>query len=90
MLSKNELYIDTCFPFGLRSAPKLFNILTDLLEWIVKEHGVTVLLHYLVVHFGTVCQHNLDILIHICDMVITLATEKAENPTTSYLFGYLT
>ena len=27
---KDKLFIDTCLPFGLRSAPKLFNILADL------------------------------------------------------------
>ena len=29
---KGSIHIDTCLPFGLRSAPKLFNILADLLE----------------------------------------------------------
>ena len=31
---KDQIYIDHCIPFGLRSAPKLFNILADLLAWI--------------------------------------------------------
>ena len=34
---KDRLFIDTCLPFGLRSAPKLFNILADLLAWIVQQ-----------------------------------------------------
>ena len=29
---RNKIFIDTCLPFGLRSAPKLFNILADLLS----------------------------------------------------------
>ena len=29
---RDKLYIDGCLPFGLRSAPKLFNILADLLS----------------------------------------------------------
>ena len=44
---KGEVYIDTCLPFGLRSAPKLFNILADALEWILKQQGVSFLIHYL-------------------------------------------
>ena len=44
---RGATYIDTCLPFGLRSAPKLFNVLADLLEWILLHLGVSVLLHYL-------------------------------------------
>ena len=29
------VYVDTALPFGLRSAPKIFNALADALEWIV-------------------------------------------------------
>ena len=43
----NNIYIDTCLPFGLRSTPTLFNILADLLSWIVEEKGVAPILHYL-------------------------------------------
>ena len=32
-----SIYIDTCLPFGLRSAPKLCNILADLLSWITTQ-----------------------------------------------------
>ena len=42
-----QIYIDMCLPFGLRSAPKLFNILADLLSWIVEQKGVSPVLHYL-------------------------------------------
>ena len=34
-------YIDLCIPFELRSAPKLFNILADLLAWIMENAGVS-------------------------------------------------
>ena len=43
----NILYIDTVLPFGLRSAPKLFNAIADTLEWILLSRGVTHLHHYL-------------------------------------------
>ena len=33
------IYIDTCLPFALRSAQKLFNVLADLLEWISLNQG---------------------------------------------------
>ena len=43
----NSAYIDLCIPFGLHSAPKLFNVAADLLQWIAEHNGVTPLLHYL-------------------------------------------
>ena len=45
-----EVYLDSCLPFGLRSAPRLFNILAHLLEWILQQEG----------HPGTSCLHYLD------------------------------
>ena len=41
----NCVYIDACFPFGLRSAPKLFNLLADILAWIAGQNGCR-FLHY--------------------------------------------
>ena len=32
----NQLYIDCILLFGLRSAPKIFNLIADVLKWIVK------------------------------------------------------
>ena len=84
---------NTCLPFGLRSAPKLFNLLADLLEWIVRNHGVEILLHYLDDYLtmgppnSSVCQHNLDTLVRICELLsIPLAIEKVEGPTTVLAF----
>ena len=43
----HNIYIDACLPFGLRSAPKLFNVLADLLSWILTQKQVSPVLHYL-------------------------------------------
>ena len=37
---KDQIYIDCMLPFGLRSAPKIFNAIADALEWIVAREGV--------------------------------------------------
>ena len=47
MLWNDELYIDTCLLFWVRSAPKLFNILADFLAWILQHQGVFPIFHYL-------------------------------------------
>ena len=86
---KGGTYIDTHLPFGLRSAPKLFNIMADLLAWILEQQGVSILMHYLN-DFLTMgqpltpeCQRNLDILIQVCYLLnIPLAIQKVEGPTT--------
>ena len=41
-------YIDLALPFGLRSAPAIFNSVVELVEWIfVHNYGIEDLLHYL-------------------------------------------
>ena len=87
------IYLDTCLPFGLRSAPKLFNILADLLAWIVSQKGVSICLHYLddFLTMGppatATCQSNLATLMSTCeDLGIPLATEKLEGPSTTLTF----
>ena len=90
----DQLYIDTCQPFGLRSAPKLFNILADLLSWIIEsKKGVSPILHYLddFLTMGppssTTCQENLDIIKEVCMYLgVPLALEKLEGPTQPFTF----
>ena len=70
---KQPIYTDTCLPFGLRSAPKLFNILADLLYWVTTQQGVTLFMHYLddFLMFGPpdspVCHHNVNTITQVCD-----------------------
>ena len=93
MAWRNQVYLDTCLPFGLRSAPKLFTILADFLAGIVQKRGVSHCLHYLddfltigPPHIST-CQHNLDTLKSVCEELgVPLALEKLEGPSTSLTF----
>ena len=89
----NNIYIDTCLPFGLRSAPKRFNILADLLSWIVEEKGVAPILHYLddflllAPPSSDACLSNLNIVKDAClQFGIPLALEKLEDPSQSLTF----
>lgn len=36
---RDLVYVDNCLPFGLQSAPQLFNILAELLSWILKSRA---------------------------------------------------
>ena len=83
---RNMVYIDTCLPFGLRSAPQFFNILADLLTWSAQLSGVSFVIHY-IDDFLTVgppssdtCQQNLT---HLCDdlgVPLTLERWKGHPP----------
>ena len=45
---RNHFYIDTCLPFGLRSAPFLFNEVASALQWILQNnYAIRDMLHYL-------------------------------------------
>ena len=45
---RNQFFMDTCLPFGLRSAPYLFNEVAMALEWIMKSnYDIPHIIHYL-------------------------------------------
>ena len=88
-----HIFIDKCLPFGLRSAPKLFNVLADLLSWILQQQQVMPVLHYLD-DFLTMgppqsptCANNLTVIKDVCSILgIPLALEKVEGPSDSLTF----
>ena len=89
MQFQGKAYIDAALPFGLRSAPKIFNSVADALLWILQQHGVSHLLHYLddFITFGPhasqQCETNCQIISALCELLgIPLATEKTEGPCT--------
>ena len=47
MTWKGMVYVDGMLPFGLQSAPKIFNAIADALEWCAKKEGVRYIFHYL-------------------------------------------
>ena len=44
---KSNTYIDRALPFGLRSAPKIFNAIADTIAWVLGCQGIPNQLHYL-------------------------------------------
>jgi len=86
----NNTFIDMCLPFGLRCAPKLFNILADLLTWIFKQQGVFIKHHYLddFLTLGSpstnICHENLATIQHTCKLLGVL--EKVYGPSTQLSF----
>jgi len=89
----NQIYIDTCLSFGLQSAPKLFNVLADLLSWILIQQGISPLIHYLddFLTMGladsTICQDNFSTIQRFCqELGIPLALGKLEGPSHSLTF----
>lgn len=89
----NELFIDRQLPFGLRSAPILFNAVAAALEWILREQGIPHVIHYLddFLVFGTPgsdeCSRFLECMQKTCkELGIPLALDKVAGPCTSLTF----
>ena len=82
-------YVDGMLPFGLRSAPKIFNAVADAMEWCIAQEGVEYIFHYLD-DFAIVappesdlCRLWLCILKRVCaELGVPLAPEKQDGPTT--------
>ena len=84
------LYINTCLPFRLRSAPKLLNVLADLLSWILTQKRIS---HYLDDFLllgppgSSACANNLAAIKEVRSTPgIPLALEKVEGPSHSLTF----
>ena len=71
---RSKFYVDLALPFGLRSAPYIFNCVAELVEWmLVNNYKVPDLLHYLD-DFITAgppdspqCAQNLSTALLVCD-----------------------
>ena len=87
---RDQYYVDLALPFGLRSAPSIFNTLADLFVWSLQNnYNITDLIHYLD-DFFTLGPANTDTCAEYlnainkasADLGIPLAPEKCEGPTT--------
>ena len=88
-----RVYVDMALPFGLRSAPKIFTAISDALEWILTQHGMSNCLHYLddFLTMGAAgsseCEDNLALLLRLCKLLgIPVAAHKVEGPIAVITF----
>jgi hypothetical protein len=85
---EDHIYVDGMLPFGLSSAPKIFNAVADAVEWCVAKEGVEFIFHYLD-DFAVLgraetqeCLQSLLTLKRICAVLgIPLTDEKQDGPT---------
>ena len=86
---QGSYYVDPMLPFGLRSAPKIFNAVADALEWCLRDRGIRHVYHYLddFIVIGPprspVCADALDVLNRTCgELGVPIAEHKRDGPTT--------
>ena len=84
---KGKLYIDSVLPFGLRSAPKIFNAMADALQWVMEQHGVRTMMHYLDDYLvlggpdSDECERDLEVALQVCQQLgVPIAAHKTEGP----------
>ena len=91
---RGKFYIDTFLPFGLRSAPFLFNQLSTAIHWILQhKYSIHHLLHYLDDFFtagapaSQECSNNLSAMLSLCQRInAPVKPSKVEGPTTRLTF----
>ena len=91
---RGKFYIDTFLPFGLRSAPFLFNHLSVAIHWILQhKHSVYHLLYYLDDFFtasapaSQECSSNFSAMLSLCRKInAPVKPSKIEGPTTCLTF----
>ena len=90
---EDQIYIDPMLPFGLRSAPKIFNAVADALHWFLGRCGIHHLFHYLDDFIlvappnSPQCQLNLSTLLQACrELGVPIASQKTDGPATCLVF----
>lgn len=88
-----SMYVDGMLPFGLHSAPNIFNAVADALEWCLAKQGVTHVYHYLddFLVIGSPCSDECKANLHTLQVTckrlgVPLASEKQEGPATTLTF----
>ena len=86
---QGHYYFDRVLPFGLRSAPFIFNCLAEAVEWLARDGGVSHVHHYLDNFFvagspsSNECSQHLATITSLCGTLgIPLAEDKLAGPTT--------
>ena len=82
--------MDLAVPFGLRSAPAIFNLVADVVEWIlVNNYGIDDLLHYLDDFItaapanSSVCAANLQVAVSVLARLgLPLRLQKCLGPAS--------
>jgi hypothetical protein len=94
ILWKGKYYVDTCLPFGLRSAPFLFNRVSEAIEWSLKHnHGVDVI-HYLDDFFTvgnsgtTICEQNMKKMVALCQLAARGPFEGREDRRPHNMYDF--
>ena len=93
MVWQGNLFVDTALPFGLRSAPRIFTAVADVLAWRAKFEGITYIIHYLDDFLVVAppddiqCKQNLNGLLSLfARLQVPVAAEKVEGPVTRLTF----
>lgn len=97
---RGKFYVDLALPFGLRSAPFIYNSVANMLEWILRNnYAVLDFLHYLDDYFtlgppnSEKCARNLATIQEVCAHVgVPLAPAFREVYRSYYmhrLFGHI-
>ena len=93
MCWQNQLFIDAALPFGLRSAPIIFNSVADALLWILREQSIRPIFHYLddFITMGepgtNECERNMRMMRTICELLgVPLSREKCIGPTLTLTY----
>ena len=93
MCWRDEVFVDKTLPFGLRSAPIIFTVVADALQWVMEERGVTFAEHYIddFITLGAPgsgeCSRNVQLMLQTCESAgVPVEASKSEGPASSLTF----